>query len=70
MRAQKKKEKQEAAVKRKAISDDITWEKAILVEERRMGKQNTHKFNFVLYFLFLITMKIMFFLKLTSRFKN
>jgi hypothetical protein len=33
-----KKERQEAAVKRKDISDDKAWEKAILVEECQMEK--------------------------------
>jgi hypothetical protein len=37
-RTQKKEERQETAVKRKAIKNDKAWEKAILVEERQMEK--------------------------------
>jgi hypothetical protein len=53
----KKEERQEAAVKRKAISDDKAWEKAILVEERQMEKIS-RKNKWALYFLCVIRMKI------------
>jgi hypothetical protein len=42
-RTQKKEERQETAVKRKAIRNDKAWEKAILVEERQMEKISRKK---------------------------